>query len=313
MSVAAFTDAITEALSAPMVLPSGDIEILEAGATLPSVFPVSDLVEATVAAATRELLGLTRRPGHLAQLDRTLANAWFGMTLQGKGWSPPSPFDAVSGDYQTKDGWIRLHTIAPHHRAAALSVLDTSPDRDAVANAVATWSAQDLEAAVVAAGGASAELRTLADWDDHPQGQAVDGEPLIAFDMIGTTDRQAWPKDGGPPLKGLKVLDLTSVLAGPVSTRFLAAFGANVLRIDPPEWTEPGIIPEVSVGKRCAGLDLRAEYDREIFERLLRQADVLVHGYRPGALDGLGFGAEARAAIAPHLIDVALCAYGWTG
>ncbi|WP_373997074.1 CoA transferase [Duganella vulcania] len=114
-------------------------------------------------------------------------------------------------------------------------------------------------------------------------------------------------------MAGLKVLDLTRVLAGPVATRFLAGYGADVLRIDPPSWDEPGVIPEVTLGKRCARLDLRLARDRDVFETLLAQADVLVHGYRPAALEGLGFGEEVRRRLNPGLVDVALDAYGWTG
>ena len=107
--------------------------------------------------------------------------------------------------------------------------------------------------------------------------------------------------------------DLTRVLAGPVATRFLAGFGAEVLRIDPPWWDEPAFVPEVALGKRCARLDLRAPDGREAFFGLLRGADVLVHGYRPDALARLGLGAEMRRQARPGLIDVSLDAYGWTG
>ena len=103
------------------------------------------------------------------------------------------------------------------------------------------------------------------------------------------------------------------MLAGPVATRFLAAYGAEVLRIDQPDWDEPGVVPEVTVGKRCAELDLEKPADREHFEALLADADVLVHGYRPSALSGLGYDQRALRAIRPDLIDVALCAYGWSG
>ena len=110
-----------------------------------------------------------------------------------------------------------------------------------------------------------------------------------------------------------QVLDLTRVLAGPVATRFLAGFGAEVLRIDPPWWDEPGFVPEVTLGKRCTRLDLRASDGRDAFLALLAKADVLVHGYRPDALTRLGLGPEARRQTRPGLIDVSLDAYGWTG
>jgi crotonobetainyl-CoA:carnitine CoA-transferase CaiB-like acyl-CoA transferase len=109
----------------------------------------------------------------------------------------------------------------------------------------------------------------------------------------------------------VRVLDLTRVLAGPVATRFLAGFGADVLRIDPPDWDEPALAPEVTLGKRCARLDLRQTADRATFEALLAQAHVLVHGLRPGALDALGFGTDHPARAG--LVDVSLDAYGFTG
>jgi crotonobetainyl-CoA:carnitine CoA-transferase CaiB-like acyl-CoA transferase len=106
---------------------------------------------------------------------------------------------------------------------------------------------------------------------------------------------------------------LTRVLAGPVTTRFLALFGANVLRIDPPGWDEPGVVPEVTLGKRCAGLDLRYADDRGRFADLLGTVDILVHGYRPGALENLGFAPDQRSRLNPGLIDICLDAYRWTG
>jgi crotonobetainyl-CoA:carnitine CoA-transferase CaiB-like acyl-CoA transferase len=117
----------------------------------------------------------------------------------------------------------------------------------------------------------------------------------------------------GRPLAGIRVLDLTRVLAGPVATRFLSGFGADVLRIDPPGWVEPGIAPEMTVGKRCAELDLRAADGQHILVQLLSETDIFVHGYRADALDRLGFTAEQLARIRPGLVDISLDAYGWSG
>lgn len=122
-----------------------------------------------------------------------------------------------------------------------------------------------------------------------------------------------WQPTASRPLAGIKVLDLTRVLAGPVATRFLAGLGARVLRIDPPDWDEPGVVPEVTLGKNCARLDLRQTADRARFEALLSDCDMIVHGYRPGALDRLGYGFDLRRALRPGLIDISLCAYGWSG
>ena len=271
---------------------------------LPSIFAVADLAAASLGAAAGELAALLD-VGRVT-LDRRLAQFWFGTTLRPTGWAVPSPFDPIIGDYRADDGWVRLHTNAPRHRAAALQVLGCVAERDVVAKAVAAREAGALEAAVVEAGGAAAAMRSLADWAAHPQGRAVAAEPLIAWDERGAARRPA-------RMEGLRVLDLTRVLAGPVATRFLAGFGAEVLRIDPPWWDEPGNVQEVTLGKCCAGLDLRERADRAAFERLLGGADVLVHGYRPGALAGLGYDDEALGRLAPAMVEVTLDAYGWSG
>ena len=155
-------------------------------------------------------------------------------------------------------------------------------------------------------------MRTIPEWAAHSQGRAVSAEPLIAMEKAGAAS-SGWRPTAGRPLSGVKVLDLTRVLAGPVATRFLAGYGADVLRIDPPEWNEPAVEPEVTLGKRCARLDLRQDSDRSRFERLIAETDVFVHGYRPEALDGLGFGEDMRRAFNPGLVDVGLDAYGWSG
>jgi hypothetical protein len=99
-------------------------------------------------------------------------------------------------------------------------------------------------------------MRAIQEWANHPQGRAVAAEPLIAFTGTAAAP-MTWRPSPGRPLDGLKVLDLTRVLAGPVATRFLAGYGADVLRIDPPGWDEPGVVPEITLGKRCARLDLQ--------------------------------------------------------
>lgn len=247
------------------------------------------------------------------EVDRALAGAWFGHTFAPRGWEPAPPlWDAIAGDYLSSDGWIRLHTNDPVHRAAALRVLGVAGDREQVRAAVSSWAAEDLEAAVVAAGGCAARLRSPEQWRNHPQGIAVARDGLIDrtfTDLSPTATITPGPVDR--PLTGLKVLDLTRVLAGPAATRFLAGFGAQVLRIDPPGRQEPGLEIEMTLGKRCARMDLRKH--REELLALLARADVLIHGYRPGALDGLGLDERARRDARPGLVEVMLDAYGWSG
>ncbi len=288
---------------------------------LPSVFAVSDLAAAAVAsvgAAISELITARFGGAPRALVDRRLASLWFGWSLRPLDWTMPSPWDPIAGDYATVDGWIRLHTNAPHHRDAALAVLGVPANKDDVGRMVASWKAEALETAVIAQGGCAAEMRSLQAWREHPQGQHVASEPLVARriteDESKTGEAQSsWAPTAERPLRGLRVLDLTRVLAGPVATRFLAGFGADVLRIDSPTWDEPAVVPDVTLGKRCARLDLRQPAGRARLSELLRRADVLVHGYRADALEALGLGADARRATRPGLIDVCLDAYGWTG
>lgn len=287
---------------------------------LPSVFPVSDLAAASVGVAglaVSELIGLAGAAAPPVRVDRRLASFWFGTTLRPQGWELPPLWDSVAGDYRAADGWIRLHTNAPHHRAAALAVLGAPADRAAVAEAVVRWEAGALESVVVGQGGCAAAMHSQQAWAAHPQGRAVQAEPLLHWTEAALSQPmpapRAWRPVPGRLLQGVRVLDLTRILAGPTATRFLAGCGAEVLRIDPPGWDEPGTVPEVTLGKRCARLDLATPGDRAAFERLLAQADVLVHGYRPGALEGLGLGAVWRRRVNPGLVDVSLCAYGWSG
>ncbi|MYN27819.1 CoA transferase [Duganella levis] len=311
-------DSLLNAVWTALDLPAAALDAVQlvGDGALPSYFDVTGLAAASVGAAAlavRELmLAQGSAPGRVVA-DRRLASMWFSWSIDTVGWERPPLWDEVAGDYATADGWIRLHTNAPHHRAAALTVLGCAAERAAVARAVAGWSGLALEEAVVAQGGCAAVMRSLDAWRAHPQGQSVAREPLIAFADAGAGGRREWAWTAGRPLAGLKVLDLTRVLAGPVATRFLAGYGADVLRIDPPSWNEPGVIPEVSLGKRCARLDLTQVADRAVFESLLTEADVLVHGYRPDALERLGFGEQVRQQLNPCLIDISLDAYGWTG
>ncbi|CAI8704138.1 CoA transferase [Pseudomonas sp. IT-P294] len=302
-------------IQAALGLPHTPIPFTSSGA-LPSAFAVTDLACAGIAVAGQAVSELLQQhTGRLPpiEVDRRLASFWFATSIRPVGWSVPPMWDPVAGDYATRDGWIRLHTNAPHHRAAAERVLGACADRAAMASQVAQWAKTDLEQAVVDAGGCAAEMRTWAQWQAHPQGLAVNAEPLIQFSAVSSQVAKPWQGSVAQPLAGIKVLDLTRVLAGPIASRFLAGLGADVLRIDPPNWNEPGVVPEVSLGKRCACLDLHDASDRAVFDSLLKDADILLHGYRADALEHLGYGVAERQRLAPGLIDVCLNAYGWSG
>ena len=300
-------------------LPSAESYEITGHGCYHSAFAVSELANASFAAVGQQLArfmqatGLCGEPAPVT-VDQRLASLWFSYSFAAQGWELPSLWDPIAGNYRCKDGWIRLHTNLPHHRAAALSVLGCAEDPAAVRTAVETWEGQQLESAVVEHGGVAAFMRSRTQWLTHPQGQAVAEEPLVNWVAPRPVSLRHRPKaTPARPLAGLRVLDLTRVLAGPIATRTLAGFGAEVLRIDPPGWDEPGVIQDISLGKTMASLDLRNRGDLQRFKELLAQADVLVHGYRPGALDGLGLSRPQRTQIAPNRVEVCLNAYGWTG
>jgi crotonobetainyl-CoA:carnitine CoA-transferase CaiB-like acyl-CoA transferase len=315
-------------MAASLGIDAPDLRITGNG-ILDSAYPVSELATASIATAAAAVAGLVEALGGSrpdVTVDRSLADSWFGSALTPVGWSIPSPWDAIAGDYAAlpvagRPAWIRLHTNAPRHRAAALRVLGVEAERDHVAAAVARWSAQELEDEVVAEGGCAAMLRTPDEWAAHPQGSAVADEPLVAIERTGGPQPDAprpamaseWTPQPGRPLAGLRVLDLTRVLAGPVATRLLAGLGADVLRIDSPDWDEPGVVPDMTIGKRLARLDARDPVDLARLRTLLSEADVLVHGYRSDALERLGLPDEVRREVRPGLVDVSLDAYGYTG
>ena len=284
-----------------------------------SAFAVTRLAVESVALAAEaiaDVIALVAPPPTVV-VDRELASWWFAWSFRPDGWELPPVWDPIAGDHRSADSWIRLHTNAPRHRRAALAVLGWSPDdtpsRDDVGAVVRTWAADDLEAAIVESGGAAAAMRSAEAWATHPHGRSVAAEPLVHRTRTSAT-RAGSPPPAHRPLAGVRVLDLTRVLAGPVATRFLAGFGAEVLRVDPPGWDEPAVVPEVTLGKRCSRLDARSRDGRVRLRRLLAGADVLVHGYRPGALDALlGLDVDARAELRPGLVEVCLDAYGWTG
>lgn len=308
------TDLLTP-IQAALDLPHTPLTYTEAGA-LPSTFAVTDLAAASIGAAGQAVAQLIqqqtgRLPG--VSVDRRLASFWFSSSIRPVGWDVPPLWDPVAGDYASADGWIRLHTNAPHHRAAAERVLGKAADRSEMAANVAKWKAAELEQAIVDEGGCAAQMRSWQAWQSHPQGLAVNAEALVQRQTNETTSVKPWLGSMARPLAGIKVLDLTRVLAGPVASRFLAGLGADVLRIDSPNWNEPGVVPEMTLGKRCARLDLKSPQGRQVFENLLKDADILFHGYRADALEQLGYTASALQAIAPGLIDVSLNAYGWSG
>lgn len=222
--------------------------------------------------------------------------------------------NSIMGVYPTKDSrWSYLHCNFPNHRAAALSVLGVAEDRDAVAKAVLNWNALDLEEAIIAAKGAGGMVRTKAEWAKHPQSAAIASLPLMEVIRIGDAPIEPLPP-GNRPLSGIRVLDLTRVLAGPTCARTLAEHGADVLKITAPHLPNLGYQEfDTGHGKLSAHLDLREQRDVETLRGLVRDGDVFSQGYRPGTLGGRGLSPEELIKLRPGLVYVSLCAFSHAG
>jgi crotonobetainyl-CoA:carnitine CoA-transferase CaiB-like acyl-CoA transferase len=222
--------------------------------------------------------------------------------------------NSIMGFYPTKDGrWSYVHANFPNHRAVAIKVLGCEENRDAVARAVATWNAADLEEAIIAAGGAGGMVRTAAEWADHPQAAAIAALPLMEIVRIGDSPPEPLPA-GDRPLSGIRVVDVTRVLAGPTCARTLAEHGADVMKISAPHLPNLGYQElDTGHGKLSTYLDLREQQNVDTLRDLVRQADVFSQGYRPGTLGARGLSPEELTAIRPGLVYVSLCAFGHTG
>jgi hypothetical protein len=265
-------------------------------------FAAGAVREALEAAADLAVARGRPAPSIGLEADEVVAAFESERRLRAPGLESATGFAELSRFTETADGWIRLHGNYPHHRAALLHVLV----EDDPLGAARGWRALDLEDAIVVAGGCAAAVRTADEWAASPQGQAVMPEPM----RVVAGDRPL-PAPGALPASGIRVLDLTRVIAGPVGTRYLAALGADVLRIDPPAIPElPLQVADGTPGKRLVERDLRIDPLRA---DELDAVDVLVHGYRPGALAALGITSDGLAEEHPHLTVVQLSAWGTRG
>ena len=234
--------------------------------------------------------------------------------LQIDGGPPPDLWDKIAGTYQTGDGrWVRLHTNFRHHRDGVLELLECDYDRNAVTAALATWTGQDFEDAAAAKGLVATMMRGADEWQAHPQAQALDRQPLISMERIG--DAPAAPMAAATrPLSGVRVLDLTRIIAGPVCGRTLAAHGADVMRVTAPHLPHvAALVTDAGRGKLSTHLDLNQEDGRQALTALIGAADIFVQGYRPGGIARWGFSPDEVAAIRPGIIYVSLSAYGHEG
>jgi len=331
------------ALSADIwALAGGDPRALEqlrfsnTAVQLPSMFPVGALAAATIGAQALAAAEIWRMRGGAAQtveVDQRHALAMFRSERYVKvdGQALPDPWSPIAGYYQAGDGrWIQLHTNFEHHRDGVLRVLECEDSRAAVAAAIAKWKAAELDARLAQEGMCAALIRSPQEWAATEQAQAAARLPLFDIERVADAPPAAWapaadavaPTGGAVtrasyasrPLSGVRVLDLSRVIAAPVAGRTLAQHGADVLAISAAHLPNlPALVVDTGRGKRSTQLDLRDPTQREQLRQLIREADIFLHAYRPGALAARGFSTEELQKLRPGLIEVQLCAYSHAG
>jgi crotonobetainyl-CoA:carnitine CoA-transferase CaiB-like acyl-CoA transferase len=286
---------------------------------LPSSFRVAAAAQAGIAAAglaAAQIWKLRSGQGQDVAVDmrHAVVECRSERYLRVDGKPPPPAWDAIAGIYKTRDRrFVRLHTNFRHHRDAVCKVLNCRPARDDVQAALMQWDGEAFETAAYAGGGVVAMMRSHQEWSASPHAKALAELPLVRIEKIGEAAPKPWPK-GDRPLAGVRVLDLSRVIAGPVAGRTLAVHGADVLLISGPDLPAiPWLTIDTGRGKLTSFVELKSEQGRDVLRDLLAQADIFSQGYRPKSMAALGFSPQDAAKINPGIVSVSLSAYGHAG
>jgi crotonobetainyl-CoA:carnitine CoA-transferase CaiB-like acyl-CoA transferase len=314
-----------EILTNLWTLAGGDPAVLDAvtltgdAPQLPSSFRVAAAAQTSIAAAGLAAAHIWKlRSGQTQDVAVDMRHAVVECRseryLRVDGKPPPPAWDAIAGVYKTRDQrFVRLHTNFRHHRDAVCKVLACKPERDEVQAALMQWDGEAFETAAYADGGVVAMMRSHEEWSASPHAQALAELPVIGIEKIGEAAPKSWPA-GDRPLAGVRVLDLSRVIAGPVAGRTLAVHGADVLLISGPDLPViPWLTIDTGRGKLTGFVELKSEQGRGVLRDLLASADIFSQGYRPRAIAALGFSPQDAARINPGIVYVSLSAYGHAG
>jgi crotonobetainyl-CoA:carnitine CoA-transferase CaiB-like acyl-CoA transferase len=309
---------VWELLAGTRELPAEAV-VTESSDLLPATLPVAELatsaVLASLLAASQLAAERNHEPASAVTLDARHAAAAFHSERHARVNGVPvgASFAPLSRFWPTADGWIRTHANYAWHEQRLLSVLGCASDPEVVGAAIGRWRAAELEEAIFAANGCAAMAREPEEWLVHPQGRLVSDMPLVVMGRAGAASARTRAASGGA-MDGVRVLDLTRAIAGPVCTRTLAAHGADVLRLDSPN------LPELeqqwidsNPGKRSAQVDFATAEGRATLDRLVDTADVVVVGYRPGALERFGLAPDQLSRRDRGVVLVTLCAWADRG
>jgi crotonobetainyl-CoA:carnitine CoA-transferase CaiB-like acyl-CoA transferase len=257
--------------------------------------------------------GRTQRVGIDAKAAAAALRSPRYLRIDGK--KPEEDPERITGFYELKDGrWMYLHCNFFNLRDRNLAIVGAPAQRDAVAKAVAKWDGLELESAFFEGGGCGSLVRSEEEWRALPQMDTVSRLPLLEIVKIGDAPPRPLPA-GDRPLSGVRVLDLTRVLAGPSCARSLAEHGADVLRVTRKDLADMGPPSDIDtgIGKLQTHIDLRNPAEAETMRSLVRECDVFSQSYRPGALAGRGLSPEAVAELRPGIVYVTLSAWGPEG
>ena len=286
---------------------------------LPSSFRMGAAAQASIAASGLAAAEIWKwrsgeTQGLAVDMVHAIAECRSERYLRADGKLPPPAWDAIAGVYKTGDKrFVRLHTNFPHHRAAVCQVLGCEAERETVQAALMQWDGEAFETAAYAAGGVVSLMRSHEEWSALAQAKALAELPALAIEKIGEAPPKPWPK-GDRPLAGVRVLDLSRVIAGPVAGRTLAVHGADVMLVSGPDLPAiPWLTIDTGRGKLSTSIELKSEQGRGTLRELLTDADIFSQGYRPRAIASLGFAPEDAAKISPGIVYVSLSAYGHTG
>ncbi|MFK7944421.1 MAG: CoA transferase [Paracoccaceae bacterium] len=311
---------IGQTLTDMLSVPGADwdrVQITETPTGLATRMPIADM-----ATAAQGLVGhcadavWQARGGAVQQVtvDRWTASlsmtASAYLTVDGK---KATSWDPLTGYHRTADGWVYTHCQFAHLRDGLLTEFGLPNDPETVKAAFAQLQAQEIEDRAAAAGVCAIRRRSRSEWDAHPHAAELQSVQVLQLARHG--DVPARPLgQGGSPLEGVRVLDLSRVIAGPMIGRTLAEHGAEVLRIAGPHLPSfDSLVINTGFGKRSAFVDLRTPHDVDTLRDLIRDADVLIDGYRPGALAARGLSFSELRALNPSIVYVTLSAFGETG
>ncbi|ANF59638.1 acyl-CoA transferase [Halotalea alkalilenta] len=221
---------------------------------------------------------------------------------------------SLTQPWRAADGrWVLPHTNLPHLERRVLDVLGCESTPESVAEGVSRWNSDELEDAIATAHACAGKIRTPEEWLAHPHGAYLASRPVVEITKLADSAPQPLP-GGNQPASGIRVLDLTRILAGPTAGLGMAEHGADVLMVTAPSLPQvPAFVRDTSHGKRSCFLDFtRADEARRLRE-LVRDADVFIDGYRPGRLQAHGFGVDELTTLRPGLVHVSVNCFGSGG